>query len=108
MRLPDFGTNSVTKRRAGFNAVPVVTVMCLILLALLAVAQVAHLHTTDSDADHCPLCIMMHSAAPVAIAAMVVVLVQIGRQTLPAEERRAVRYLHPTLYIRPPPDSLQG
>jgi TRAP-type C4-dicarboxylate transport system permease small subunit len=97
-----------TKRRAGFSALPVVTLVCLILLALLAVAQVAHLHTTDSDADHCPICIMMHSAAPVAIAAAAVVLVQVGRQTLPVAERTAVRYLHPTLYIRPPPDSLQG
>jgi TRAP-type C4-dicarboxylate transport system permease small subunit len=108
MRLPGFRANSVTKRRAGFNAVPVVTLMCLILLALLAVAQVAHLHTTDSDADHCPLCIVMHSAAPVAIAAMAVVLVQIGMQTPPVEERRAIRHWHPTLYTRPPPRSLQG
>ncbi len=87
---------------------PVVTLVCLILLALLAVAQVAHLHTTESDADHCPLCIMMHSAAPVAVAAAVVVLVPIGIQAVPVEERMAVRYWHPTLYIRPPPSSLQA
>jgi len=100
--------NSRTRRRAGFNAVPAVTLVCLILLTLLAVAQVAHLHATDSDADHCPICIMMHSAAPVAIAAAVVVLVQVGIQAQPAEERTAVRHWHPKLYTRPPPIGLQG
>jgi len=107
-QLPGFGINWGTKRRVGFNAMPAVTIVCLILLALLAFTQVTHLHATDSDADHCPICIMMHSAAPVAIAAAVVVLVQIGVQTLPVEERTAVRYWHPTLYIRPPPVGLQG
>jgi hypothetical protein len=87
---------------------PVVTLVCLILLALLAVAQVAHLHTSDSDADHCPICIVMHSAAPVAVAAAIVVLIQLGRQTVHVEARIAVRYWHPTLYIRPPPSSLQA
>ena len=106
--MPGLSTNWGTKRRAGVNALPAVTLVCLILLALLAVAQVTHLHASESDADHCPLCIMMHSAAPVTVAAAVVVLVQIGRQSLPVEERRAVRYWHPTLYIRPPPRSLQS
>jgi hypothetical protein len=40
-----------------------VTAVCFILLALLAVVQVAHLHSNESDADHCPLCVVMHSAA---------------------------------------------
>jgi hypothetical protein len=87
---------------------PVVTLVCLILLALLAVVQVAHLHTSDSDADHCPICIVMHSAAPVTVAAIVVVMVQIGTLTAPVEARVAVRYWNPKLYTRPPPDSLQG
>ena len=106
--MPGLGTKRATNRRAGLNALPLVPLLCLILLALLAVVQVTHLHTSESDADHCPLCIMMHSAAPVEVAAAVVVLVQVGRQTLPAEERAAVRYWHPTLNIRPPPIGLQG
>jgi hypothetical protein len=106
--LSALGTNWITKRRAGFNAVPVVTLVCLILLALLAVVQVAHVHISDSDADHCPLCIMMHSAAPVAIAAAAVVLVQIGMQAPQVEARVAVRHWHPKLYTRPPPTSLQS
>jgi hypothetical protein len=106
--LQVLGTCRATERRAGFNAVPIVTLVCLILLALLAVAQVAHLHTTDSDADHCPICIMMHSAAPVAIAAAAVVLVQLCMLTPQVEARVAVRHWHPKLYTRPPPDGVQG
>lgn len=106
--MPELGHKGRAKRRAGFTAMPVATLVCLILLALLTVAQVAHLHASESDADHCPICIMMHSAAPVAVAAMAVVLVQVGIQAHPVEERRAVRYWHRTLYIRPPPSGLQG
>ena len=77
--------------------------VCLVLLALLAVAQVAHFHPLDTDADHCPLCIVMHSAAPVAVAAAVVVLVRIGTQTPVLAVRPIIRHWHPTLFTRPPP-----
>jgi hypothetical protein len=106
--LPGLSTNWGNKRRAGFNALPLVTFVCLILLALLAVTQVTHLHASESDADHCPICIMMHSAAPVAVAAIVVVMVQVGVLTAPVEERAAVRHWSPKLYTRPPPSGLQG
>jgi hypothetical protein len=79
------------------------TVVCLVLLALLAVAQVAHLHAQDSDADHCPLCIVMHSAAPIAAMAALVVMVRVGTPTPVAEARPVVRNWHPKLYTRPPP-----
>jgi len=42
------------------------------------------------------------------VAAPVVVLIQVGIQSAPVEESTAVRYWHPTLYIRPPPRSLQS
>ena len=45
------------------------TIVCLLLLALLTVVQVAHVHSVETAADHCPLCIAMHSAAPVAVTA---------------------------------------
>ena len=92
----------------GIKALPAVTLVCLILLALLAVAQVTHLHTSDSDADHCPLCIMMHSAAPVAVAAIVVVMVQLGVLSAPVEARMAVRYWNPKLHTRPPPKGFRS
>lgn len=77
--------------------------LCLALLALLAVAQVAHMHPLESDADHCSLCIAMHSAAPVAVMAAAVVLVRIGSPAPVAEARAVVRHWHPKLYTRPPP-----
>jgi len=106
--LPGLGRKWATNRRGSINSLPVVTVVCLILLALLAVAQVTHLHTSDSDADHCPLCIVMHSAAPVAMAAIVVVMVQLGVLSAPVQARMAVRYWSPKLHTRPPPKGFQS
>ena len=95
-------------RRAKPNALPLVTVVCLVLLALLTVAQVAHTHALESDADHCPLCIVMHTAAPVAVVAAVVVLVQVGTPEPLFEPLAAVRHRHPKLFTRPPPADCQG
>lgn len=95
-------------RRARPGALSAAAVVCLILLTLLAVVQVAHVHPVDTDADHCPLCIAMHSAAPVAATAAVVVLVAFER-TAPVRETLTIsRYWHPQLFTRPPPDGLQG
>jgi hypothetical protein len=77
--------------------------VCLALLALLVVVQVAHMHPFDKDADHCPLCIAMQSAAPVAVLAAVVVLVSFGTPAPLFEARAVVRHWHPKLFTRPPP-----
>ena len=82
---------------------PAVTVVCLVLMALLAVVQVAHSHPLESDADHCPLCIVMHSAAPGVGAAAVVGLVKLEAQAPVSEARAVVRHWHPKLFTRPPP-----
>ena len=84
------------------------TLVCLLLLALLTIVQVAHVHPLDTDADHCTLCILLHSAAPVSVAAAIVVLVQIETRTLVYEARAVTRYWHPQLFTRPPPDGLRG
>ena len=84
------------------------TVVCLVLLMLLAVVQVVHVHPVDTDADHCPLCIAMHSAAPVAVAAAVVVLVEFERAAPEYRTHTVIRHWHPQLFTRPPPDGLQG
>lgn len=97
-----------TDRGAGLGAVSFAAVVCLVLIALLAVAQVAHFHTNASDADHCPVCIMLHSAAPVEVAAAVVVFVRIGMETALRERCLAARSCHSTVYIRPPPGNRQG
>ncbi len=78
-------------------------VVCLVLMALLAVVQVAHFHSNAADADHCALCIVMHSAAPVAAAAAIIVFVQLGLFAQPARVRAIARYWHPQLFTRPPP-----
>ena len=90
-------------RRNRPRGIAVATVVCLVLLALLAVVQVAHTHPLVSDADHCPLCIVMHAVAPVAVAATVILLVQVGTPAPVLEARAILRHWHPTLFTRPPP-----
>ncbi len=84
----------------------VATVVCLILLALLAVVQVAHVHPQETDADHCPLCIAIHAAVPVALTAAIIILVQVGTSIPVLESRAVLRHWHPTLFTRPPPAAL--
>lgn len=80
------------------------TVLCLLLLLVLAFGQVAHVHQNASDTDHCALCIVLHSAAPIAAAAIIViVLVQSGSPAPLKEVRLAIRTWHPSLFTRPPP-----
>jgi hypothetical protein len=82
----------------------VAAVVCLVLVAVLAVIQVAHVHAVESDADHCPLCIAMHSVLPFVIMVAAVVLVRIGTAAPVLHETRTIiRYWHPTLFNRPPP-----
>ncbi len=78
-------------------------VLCLALLALLTVAQVAHIHANASQADHCPLCIALHTAVPVAVAAAVILLVETAVAAPVLKVRAATRNWHPQLFTRPPP-----
>lgn len=96
---PDFSQGRCRKPRV-FGAA---ALLCLTLLALLAVVQVTHVHAIGSDADHCQLCIAMHSAAPVAVVAAAVVLVFMGATEQVAEARATIRYWQPKLFTRPPP-----
>jgi hypothetical protein len=89
-------------RPAKQNAFAVVLV-CLALLALLTVVQVAHVHSIGTDADHCPLCVVLHSAAPIAAAAAVIVLVQIDTPTPEFEVRAFTGQGLRQSFIRPPP-----
>jgi hypothetical protein len=98
-----FQTRTQNGSRRKPRAFAAVALVCLILLALLAVAQVAHTHQETNDADHCPLCIVMHSAAPVAAAVALIALVQIAMTTPIIEIRRVTRNWHPQHFTRPPP-----
>ncbi|MGP8253975.1 MAG: hypothetical protein ACLQHF_18250 [Terracidiphilus sp.] len=79
--------------------------LCLVLLAMLAIAQVAHQHANGTDADHCQLCIVMHTAIPAAIAAAIIVMVQLESLAPVAEPVPVVRKRQSRLFIRPPPVS---
>ena len=96
---PDFRKGSQRKPRS-FGAA---ALLCLALLALLTLIQVAHVHAVDSDPDHCALCIAMHSAAPVEVVAAVVVLVWVESTALVFQPRPFIRYWRPKLFTRPPP-----
>jgi hypothetical protein len=77
--------------------------VCLALLALLTVVQVAHVHSVGTDADHCPLCIALHTAAPVAAAAAIIVLVQIDAPSPELQVRAVSDLWFRQFFIRPPP-----
>lgn len=90
-------------RRLG---VPAIVVLCLALLALISVVQVTHLHQTTSEADHCALCLVMHTTAPLPLAVgAVMVFVQLGFSAPVLRVRPVIRYWHPQLFTRPPPQN---
>jgi uncharacterized membrane protein YqhA len=93
------------KRGVWPGILPAVAMVCLVLLTMLAVAQVTHLHSSQSDADHCQLCIVMHTVVPVAATAAVIVIVQLGASAPQAEPIVVARQRQIRLFIRPPPAS---
>ncbi|MGD0941313.1 MAG: hypothetical protein ABR905_16545 [Terracidiphilus sp.] len=99
--MTQFQTNRASSREPYVSSAA--ALLCLVLLALLALVQVAHIHPLDTDADHCQLCIAMHSAAPVAAVPTAVVLVRLWRAGQADEARAEVRHWHPKLFTRPPP-----
>ena len=89
---------------AKLSALRVAIAVCLALLLLLAVVHVAFAHSVDTDADHCSLCIAMHSVVPFLVMIVAVLLVRIGTAApVLLETRTIIRYWHPTLFNRPPP-----
>lgn len=101
--LTSFQTDLGESRRCGPRSFRAAVLLCLALMALLVMVQVAHMHPSETDADHCPLCIAMQSAAPVAMIAIVVVLVKLGSAAPLVEARSVVRHWHPKHVTRPPP-----
>lgn len=91
-------------RGVRHRAYAAIVLLCLSLLALLAFVQVAHVHSVDTDADHCSLCIALHTAAaPVTAAILAIVLVSL-EAVAPLVAVRPFRLLwHRQLFIRPPP-----
>jgi len=98
-----FHTRIGRDRRSRPGATLAIAALCLALLALFTVVQVVHEHAVASDADHCALCVAMHTAVPVAAAAPVITLVQVEAAAPVLEVRAIVRHWRPQLFIRPPP-----
>ena len=82
-----------------------IATVCLVLLAMLSVAQVTHLHASQTDADHCQLCIVMHTAIPAVAAAAIIVMVQLESLAIATEPVLVLRKRQIRLFIRPPPVS---
>jgi hypothetical protein len=83
--------------------------LCLILLMLLAVVHVADGHSVASSADRCPICVVMHSVAPLLIVAVLIAMFRTGTHAPEQfEDRPIVRYWYPSLFTRPPPAKLPG
>jgi hypothetical protein len=93
-----------TDRRPKLNPLQLMIVVCLAVLMVVALVHVADGHSTTSAADNCPVCIVMHSVAPLVVMAVAIVLI---RTETPAPEffeaRAIIRHWHPNLFTRPPP-----
>ena len=79
------------------------SLICVLLLSLLTFVQVAHVHPAATDVDHCPICVVMHSAAPVAAVAPAVAFVHTVAAVPVPVLHLVVRPWHCTLFNRPPP-----
>jgi carbon starvation protein CstA len=101
------GLKSVFGRKRGIwpGTLPAIAMFCLVLLAMLAVAQATHLHSSDTDADHCQLCIVMHTVIPAVATAAVIIVVQLGASIPQADPIVVARRPQVRLFIRPPPAS---
>jgi hypothetical protein len=89
--------------RSRYHSWAVTALVCVVLVAFLAVMQVPHLHATQNDADHCPLCVVMHSTAPAPVAVAAVVLVAVGAPAPQAEPNVVHPERQSRIVIRPPP-----
>jgi hypothetical protein len=81
------------------------TLLCVMLLVLVTFVQVAHVHPAAADADRCPICVVMHSAAPVAVVAAVIVSTSRSTAVPVPVLPTVIRPWHCTLFNRPPPVS---
>ena len=79
------------------------SLICSLLLTLLTFVQVVHVHPADTYADHCPICVVMHSAAPVAAISSAMVFVRASAPVPVPVVHSVVRPWHCTLFNRPPP-----
>lgn len=88
---------------AGLKVFSLAGVVCLLLASLLAVIQVTHIDPIGTNTNLCPVCVMLHSAAPVTPAAPVMVLVALGQAEAILRPLAGSRFWRPRFFTRPPP-----
>ncbi|MGH9589984.1 MAG: hypothetical protein ACRD25_06290 [Terracidiphilus sp.] len=88
---------------AGLKVFSLAGVLCLLLASLLALIQVKHIDPIGSNTSVCPLCVVLHTAAPVTPAAPVVVLVAMGQSEAVLRPLAGSRFWRPRFFTRPPP-----
>jgi hypothetical protein len=91
------------KTQDSVFAMRAMSFVCLLLLVLLTFVQVGHVHPTATDADHCPVCVVMHSAAPVDLVTPAPAVVAVSAPVAMPVAHAVVRLWHCTLFNRPPP-----
>ena len=105
MHLVEIGSE-LRMKRAGERSLWIAratSIICLLLLTWMTFVQVTHVHPLASDTDRCPICVAMHSEAPVSAVAEVTGFVN-EPAPLPAPVIRViVRRWQFTLFNRPPP-----
>ena len=88
----------------GLWTVRTKSIVCLLLLSLLTFVQVTHVHLAATDADHCQICVAMHSAVPVAMIAEAIGFVYSSAPVPVPVVHSVPRFWHYyTLFNRPPP-----
>ena len=81
-----------------------VTLLCLVLISVVSVAQVAHDHANDAKAaQHCSVCFAAHSPSAKAVVLFVPPAQMRHGATVVESESLASLHLTENLYIRPPP-----
>lgn len=77
--------------------------LCLLLIAIFSVVQVAHYHKNSAHADNCALCVLLQSAAHIAATAAAVILVAMERVAPILVQPAHVYRERRAHFIRPPP-----
>jgi len=92
----------IRERGGKARALRASSLICVLLLALLAFVQVTHVHPV-TDSDNCSICVVMHSAAPVAAAVAPVMVTTTTALVVAPVIRIVSRQWDYTLFNRPPP-----
>jgi hypothetical protein len=81
------------------------TILCVCLLAIVMLVQVAHTHPFNSDADHCPVCVVMHCAVPVAATVAIILSTPTTAAVSLVTTLPRASIWHFELFNRPPPSN---